>query len=94
MIYLSLISICLLHIRPDAQRIFVDVGLGFHVEFTWTEALNFIALREEKIARYAISLWLIKAFSYLLLNNIFIATKIFMPLLTKHRKICQCTCYG
>ncbi|KAJ6910306.1 hypothetical protein NC652_021088 [Populus alba x Populus x berolinensis] len=36
---------------PDTQRIFVDVGLGFHVEFTWTEALNFIALREEKIAR-------------------------------------------
>jgi len=63
MIYLSLISICLVHIRPDTQRIFVDVGLGFHVEFTWTEALNFIALREEKIARYAISLWLIQAFS-------------------------------
>nr|TKS02925.1 c-myc binding family protein [Populus alba] len=36
---------------PDTQSIFVDVGLGFHVEFTWTEALNFIALREEKIAR-------------------------------------------
>ncbi|KAB5544538.1 hypothetical protein DKX38_012650 [Salix brachista] len=35
---------------PDTQRIFVDVGLGFHVEFTWTEALSFIALREEKIA--------------------------------------------
>ncbi|KAG6763954.1 hypothetical protein POTOM_031404 [Populus tomentosa] len=38
---------------PDTQRIFVDVGLGFHVEFTWTEALNFIALREEKIASYS-----------------------------------------
>ncbi|CAI0390979.1 unnamed protein product [Linum tenue] len=36
---------------PDTQRIFVDVGLGFHVEFTWSEALNFISLREEKIAR-------------------------------------------
>ncbi|CAN0889921.1 Protein UXT homolog [Linum grandiflorum] len=36
---------------PDTQRIFVDVGLGFHVEFTWSEALNFISLREEKISR-------------------------------------------
>ncbi|CAN0923623.1 Protein UXT homolog [Linum grandiflorum] len=37
--------------RADTQRIFVDVGLGFHVEFTWSEALNFISLREEKISR-------------------------------------------
>ncbi|XP_050204036.1 uncharacterized protein LOC126654042 [Mercurialis annua] len=36
---------------PDTQRIFVDIGLGFHVEFTWSEALNYISLREEKIAR-------------------------------------------
>ncbi|KAL3742886.1 hypothetical protein ACJRO7_018228 [Eucalyptus globulus] len=36
---------------PDMQRIFVDVGLGFHVEFTWSEALNYISLREEKLAR-------------------------------------------
>ncbi|KAF8021432.1 hypothetical protein BT93_G1768 [Corymbia citriodora subsp. variegata] len=36
---------------PDTQRIFVDVGLGFHVEFTWSEALNYISLREEKLAR-------------------------------------------
>ncbi|PPE01930.1 hypothetical protein GOBAR_DD01070 [Gossypium barbadense] len=34
---------------PDTQRIFVDVGLGFHVEFTWSEALKFISLREEKL---------------------------------------------
>lgn len=38
--------------RPDTQCIFVDVGLGFHVEFTWSEALNYISQREEKIARY------------------------------------------
>ncbi|XP_027914280.1 vesicle transport v-SNARE 12-like isoform X2 [Vigna unguiculata] len=37
--------------RPDTQRIFVDVGFGFHVEFTWSEALNYIEKREEKIAR-------------------------------------------
>ncbi|KAE8653712.1 cytochrome c oxidase assembly protein COX19-like [Hibiscus syriacus] len=37
--------------RPDTQRIFVDVGLGFHVEFTWSEALKFISLREEKLER-------------------------------------------
>ncbi|CAN1187773.1 Protein UXT homolog [Linum perenne] len=36
---------------PDTQRIFVDVGLGFHVEFTWSEALSYISLREAKIAR-------------------------------------------
>ncbi|KAL5179126.1 Protein UXT [Glycine soja] len=36
---------------PDTQHIFVDVGFGFHVEFTWSEALNYIDKREEKIAR-------------------------------------------
>ncbi|KAL4281845.1 hypothetical protein GQ457_03G026990 [Hibiscus cannabinus] len=36
---------------PDTQHIFVDIGLGFHVEFTWSEALKFISLREEKLAR-------------------------------------------
>ncbi|KAF5955271.1 hypothetical protein HYC85_008127 [Camellia sinensis] len=36
---------------PDTRRIFVDVGLGFHVEFTWSEALNYIIAREEKLAR-------------------------------------------
>ncbi|KAK7307085.1 hypothetical protein VNO77_39831 [Canavalia gladiata] len=36
---------------PDTQHIFVDIGLGFHVEFTWSEALNYIEKREEKIAR-------------------------------------------
>ncbi|KAL8532459.1 hypothetical protein ACS0TY_008887 [Phlomoides rotata] len=36
---------------PDTQHIFVDVGLGFHVEFTWSEALNFIAAREENLSR-------------------------------------------
>ncbi|XP_022878151.1 protein UXT homolog isoform X2 [Olea europaea var. sylvestris] len=36
---------------PDTRHIFVDVGLGFHVEFTWPEALNFISEREEKLAR-------------------------------------------
>ncbi|KAF7123851.1 hypothetical protein RHSIM_Rhsim12G0077900 [Rhododendron simsii] len=38
---------------PDTRRIFVDIGLGFHVEFTWSEALNYIAAREEKLARFA-----------------------------------------
>ncbi|KAI9085430.1 hypothetical protein K1719_032591 [Acacia pycnantha] len=36
---------------PDTQHIFVDIGLGFHVEFTWSEALNYITLREERIKR-------------------------------------------
>lgn len=38
--------------RPDTTRIFVDVGLGFHVEFTWSEALKYISAREEKLAGY------------------------------------------
>ncbi|MQL87640.1 hypothetical protein Taro_020186, partial [Colocasia esculenta] len=37
---------------PDTRHIFVDVGLGFHVEFTWSEALEFIAVREARITRY------------------------------------------
>ncbi|KAI8023561.1 hypothetical protein LOK49_LG03G03033 [Camellia lanceoleosa] len=36
---------------PDTRRIFVDIGLGFHVEFTWFEALNYITVREEKLAK-------------------------------------------
>ncbi|GFP87332.1 protein uxt homolog [Phtheirospermum japonicum] len=36
---------------PDTRHIFVDIGLGFHVEFTWSEALNFIPAREEKLSR-------------------------------------------
>ncbi|CAH9131649.1 unnamed protein product [Cuscuta epithymum] len=35
---------------PDTRHIFVDVGLGFHVEFTWSEALDFISVREKKLA--------------------------------------------
>ncbi|KNA20112.1 hypothetical protein SOVF_055330 [Spinacia oleracea] len=30
---------------PDTRHIFVDVGLGFHVEFTWSEALSYIAAK-------------------------------------------------
>lgn len=36
---------------PDTRRIFVDIGLGFHVEFTWLEALEFISVREARLAR-------------------------------------------
>ncbi|WOH01554.1 hypothetical protein DCAR_0520938 [Daucus carota subsp. sativus] len=36
---------------PDTRHIFVDVGLGFHVQFTWSEALSYISVREEKLAR-------------------------------------------
>ncbi|KAJ0973755.1 hypothetical protein J5N97_015720 [Dioscorea zingiberensis] len=35
---------------PDTRHIFVDVGLGFHVEFTWSEALDFISVREARLA--------------------------------------------
>ncbi|KAI3879317.1 hypothetical protein MKX03_031786 [Papaver bracteatum] len=33
-------------------HIFVDVGLGFHVEFTWPEALEFISLKEARLAKF------------------------------------------
>ncbi|XLR05505.1 hypothetical protein S83_071703, partial [Arachis hypogaea] len=36
---------------PNTQHIFVDVGLGFHVEFTWSAGLNYIQKREETIAK-------------------------------------------
>ncbi|KAI7726970.1 hypothetical protein M8C21_011395 [Ambrosia artemisiifolia] len=36
---------------PDTRHIFVDVGLGFHVELTWSEALKIIPAREERLAR-------------------------------------------
>ncbi|GAA0138360.1 general transcription factor [Lithospermum erythrorhizon] len=36
---------------PDTRCIFVDVGLGFFVEFTWSEAVNYIKTREERIER-------------------------------------------
>nr|GLL34184.1 protein UXT homolog isoform X1 [Ipomoea trifida] len=35
---------------PDTRHIIVDVGLGFHVEFTWSEALTYISAREKKLA--------------------------------------------
>ncbi|KAL9269429.1 UXT-like protein [Drosera capensis] len=36
---------------PDTRHIFVDIGMGFHVEFTWSEALKFISMREEKLSK-------------------------------------------
>ncbi|KAM7491037.1 hypothetical protein LguiA_033958 [Lonicera macranthoides] len=32
---------------PDTRHIFMDVGLGFHAEFTWSEALNYISARQQ-----------------------------------------------
>lgn len=37
------------------RHIFVDIGMGFQVEFTWLEALEFITLREARLARYSFS---------------------------------------
>lgn len=36
---------------PDTRQIFVDIGMGFHVEFTWSEALEFISVKEARLAR-------------------------------------------
>jgi len=37
--------------RSDTRHIFVGIGLGFHVEFTWQEALQFISVREARLTR-------------------------------------------
>ncbi|KAI3897101.1 hypothetical protein MKW98_015797 [Papaver atlanticum] len=42
----------------DTRHIFVDVGVGLHVEFTWTEALEFISLKEARLAKYVLLLLL------------------------------------
>lgn len=36
---------------PDTSRIFVNIGLGFHVEFTWPEAIDFLTVKEASLAR-------------------------------------------
>ncbi|EMS58870.1 Protein UXT-like protein [Triticum urartu] len=41
----------MVNLGPDTKHIFVDIGLGFHVEFTWQEALQFISVREARLAR-------------------------------------------
>jgi hypothetical protein len=38
---------------PDATRIYVNVGLGFHVEFTLDEALKFIEVKEKYLNKSA-----------------------------------------
>ncbi|KAK1291978.1 hypothetical protein QJS10_CPB17g00666 [Acorus calamus] len=38
---------------PDARHVFVDIGLGFHVEFTWSEALDFISKKEARLESQA-----------------------------------------
>ena len=42
----------LLDFSPDTSRIFVDVGLGFHAEFTLDEALCFIDSVETRLNGY------------------------------------------
>ncbi|XP_010499012.1 PREDICTED: protein UXT homolog isoform X1 [Camelina sativa] len=36
---------------PDTRHIFMDIGLGFYVEFTRQEALDHISQREERIKK-------------------------------------------
>eukprot|EP00850_Spirogloea_muscicola_P009131 SM000050S17056 [mRNA] locus=s50:645771:646680:+ [translate_table: standard] len=38
---------------PDTSRIFVNVGLGFHVEFTLPEAISFAATKEQHLKKRA-----------------------------------------
>lgn len=35
---------------PDATRLFVDIGLGFHAEFTLDEALEFISAKDKVLS--------------------------------------------
>lgn len=34
---------------PDASRLFVKIGLGFHLESTWSETLDICSLRREAL---------------------------------------------
>ncbi|XP_074568619.1 uncharacterized protein LOC141825126 [Curcuma longa] len=36
---------------PETRHIYLDIGLGFHVEFTLPEALEFISVREARLAK-------------------------------------------
>ncbi|KAK9705854.1 hypothetical protein RND81_07G087200 [Saponaria officinalis] len=38
---------------PDTRHIFVDVGFGFNVEFTLSEAINFILAKEQWLAKFS-----------------------------------------
>ena len=38
--------------RPDTKYIYVNVGFGFHVQFTLDEAKNFIDKKEQQLQRY------------------------------------------
>ncbi|CAO3635054.1 unnamed protein product [Cunninghamella blakesleeana] len=40
-------------IVPDTSFIYVNVGFGFHVQFTLEEAISFIKKKEEKLQRSA-----------------------------------------
>ncbi|KAK8924237.1 hypothetical protein KSP39_PZI019713 [Platanthera zijinensis] len=39
----------------DTRHIFVDIGMGFHVEFAWSEALDFILIKEARLAKYLLT---------------------------------------
>ncbi|KAL5980812.1 hypothetical protein ACLOJK_028723 [Asimina triloba] len=38
---------------PDTRHRFIDVGLRFHVEFNWSEALDFISVKEARLSKQA-----------------------------------------
>lgn len=53
----ALVTTALIHgCSPDTSRIMVKVGLGFHVEFTLTEALEFIDQKEKDLTKSVSSL--------------------------------------
>jgi prefoldin subunit 5 len=37
---------------PDTSRVFVNIGLGFHLEFTVNEAVSFIEEKEKQLNKY------------------------------------------
>ena len=42
--------------RSDTSHIFVEVGLGFHAQFTLDEALEFIDEKMKHLTEYSISM--------------------------------------
>ena len=53
--YLVLHSFTLLSSRPDTSTIFLDIGLGFHAEFTLDEALEAIDKQTEHYEEWVIN---------------------------------------
>ncbi|XP_033135159.1 uncharacterized protein LOC103840866 [Brassica rapa] len=61
---------------PDTRHTFVDVGLGFYVEFTRQEALDYIPQREERVKKYVNTLLFFSFWLHMLLFSKLLKTMV------------------